>query len=65
MLDQRREVGQHPVDDVIAVTDIGQQPVRRVDRVGDVVALQVGLLDEGVQLAEEGRMSLARPWKML
>ena len=54
MFDQRRDVGQHSIQDIRPATHIHQQPVGGVDGVGDVIALLVELASEGVQLAQEG-----------
>ena len=53
MLDQRRELGQHPVEGVVALSHDGQQSIGGIDGVGDVVTLLVQLIGERVQPIQE------------
>jgi hypothetical protein len=53
VFDQWRELGENPVQCVVAAGHDRQQPVGRVDRAGDVVALLVQLVGERVKSAQE------------
>ena len=53
MLDQRRNVGEQPVQRVVVVRDDGQQVIGRIDCAGEVVALTVQFGGECVQPLEE------------
>src|SRR5277367_4462969 len=61
MLDQWREFGEYPFQNVRAGSHVGQQPVGGVDGVGDVTALLVESGGEGIQLAEESMDLLGSP----
>ena len=56
MLDQRREFGQHPIQDVGPAAHVGQQPVGGVDGMGDVVALLVQLAVKVSSLPRKSRI---------